>query len=275
MSDELQNPWDAGGTFYPDWNNNQWEGSQDALTAAPLAQNDAYAAPSRTYTDTLKEVVTKLYNIVFTGKSARDPDENKFDSDFWFADYDGKEFYLQLKPEPTDLTPTKAYKAMLDAERQKKWTLDCGEFVQAAHLCTMAQLLSEDDFKKRIGPVCRFKDHNSSGMFSFIQYKRWNPNEPMFRPDGTKADHTPEQLLSLAPVGSNIRWTNLKGVTPYRNEHAVKIGEDSFASTPYGEVSEKRIKELLGRDANGGVIPSDEYIKENIFLASIEIYKTL
>jgi hypothetical protein len=86
----------------------------------------------------------------------------------------------------------------------------------------------------------------------------------------TPVDYSADQLVKLAPMGSRVAWTNLKGATPFRNENALKLGPDEFAGHPYGILSRAELEMKLAQEAYKGA--DADYVKRNIFISGVELY---
>ena len=266
-----------------------------------MVTQNALLPPSLHYQSYLREAVRHIRDNINFGRSLKGHTEENQKFDFTFGDeikeedkgrFD-KELWevalrhtwgLELKP-GVEGGPASAIKSMFDINRASEWTLDCAEFVQAVHLRALQRTLGEGPFNKRVqreGPTFFFADHGSTGLRSWIRYERKRPTERMVRSfNGTVAAHTADELVRIAPMGSRVEWTNLKGSGEYRNENTIKMGHNQFAAHgigakkkyPSGIFSRAEVEKLLAAIALGRE-PDADYLRKNIFISGVEFYDT-
>ena len=202
-----------------------------------------------------------------------------YDETFWDL-IDDPEFDKCLKLK-SGTKPSAALEAMVASP--KKWSFDCGEWVQAANNLAWLKALGADEFDRRMGsedfllrpqwagsqkPEVKFQREGPGDKFSRI-------TEAAGREDDERKD---EELLALAPIGSRITWsstipTSRTGRTRTRSRsredqyaahgfHGKSVFSAAELELRYGEKIAK-IKKVSGDDA---------YM--SVFLKVVELYKT-
>lgn len=221
----------------------------------------------------LKEAIDFMEANIPFGRASAPESSRNYDPDFWKIEIDKGGFFLRAEG-----SATKAIDQLFDKSRSGLWTLSCAEFLQAARLYALRKAYADDGkgFDALIGPKLDLREHGSTGIKTRVFYRRKRPTEPMFLVLGgtqVKAQRSVDELVALAPVGSRIMWTNLKGTPPYRNENAIKLGPDLFAGHPYKKVKREQLERKLAREATQPKEPDSAYIEQNIFISQIEIYE--
>jgi len=201
-----------------------------------------------------------------------------YNKDFWKEEEHPK-FLRKLVLKP-DKQPSDAIDDMFS--NLGKWNVDCGQFVQVAHLYALRHALGTRGFNQMNKSDVSFelKPQASTALHRVKFYERFKPDAQMLRyPEKELETKSADELLKEAPVGSRIMWTNLEaGVgTAYRNENTLKLGDDQFAAHGFLAELKKNIftrKELelaLARITNKSA--DEAYIKANVFIAEIEHYQ--
>lgn len=193
-----------------------------------------------------------------------------------------------------------------------KWEVACHEYTQLIHLYALRHVFSADWFNSRVGPALEIKRTKSTGVRTDYEFTRESPHEKMRDSrTGSPDPRNVDSILTEAPIGSRIRWTNVKAkitriengqkrevvVNPWGNENTIKLGPNKFAahgtkaevfgiSVPFTDnilTQEKIIEEIAdntekNRDKYAGykdpeyAASRENYIKNNIYISEIEIF---
>jgi Domain of unknown function (DUF4157)/Protein-glutamine gamma-glutamyltransferase len=237
------------------------------------------ANPKAVYDQKLQEAMPKI-----KARFGR-AEKGMFDKDYWEKiDVQGGESELQLLP---GRWPSDAISAMVD--KPDKWTLDCAQAVQLAHLYALRHALGATDFNKRVGRVgFRFRPHDSTGVEGATEWWRpglgthWkrfpvDPAERKLKPQGDDETRNDEQLLDAAPVGSRVMFTNqmADSSSSFHHENTYKLGRDSYAAHGFKDRKvfdraslELALAQAFRKDAD------DAFVKGNIYVQAIETYKS-
>jgi len=201
-----------------------------------------------------------------------------FNSEFWeirrHAKYRGK---LVLKPGKEAAAAIDDMFSHLDM-----WRFDCGQFVQVANLYALRHSLGTAAFNAipSSGVPFDIQPQGSSGLQRVAYYERTGPTGLFMRyADKVIETKTVEQLLTEAPIGSRVMWTNLQApeVSAFRNENAVKLGADRYGAHGFmgrlktNEFTRAELESALVRTTN----PSADaaYIAKNVYVSEIEHYR--
>ena len=121
------------------------------------------------------------------------------------------------------------------AKSPDKWTLDCTEFVQVAHLLARIETGSDEDADAL--QDFRLQQHGSTLLTgaTTVRYNKeldhWETHGPGGKtriPQGKAYGAT---VLGAAPVGSRVTWRNEAGTgTAFGFENTVKVGDDLYAA---------------------------------------------
>lgn len=259
----------------------------------------------KVYEDKLLEAATMINKVPF--KRADDPKEPKFDSEYWelsglIESFKSKRASVRdLRMEPwLKLLPGKHPSEAIDAmfRNLDKWQFDCAQAAQVSQWYAMRHAYGAFKFNKIVqssGIRFELHEHNSTGIRRKRLYEAGLGDTSM----KSKSDGMTENintLLANAPVGSRIAWTNnaAESSADFRNENALKIGNDKYFSHPYKFRNQKMIKAKLAMETYGvnlseaqektilsnyeSDVMDDEvkkfmrYIDKNIFLSEIEIF---
>jgi hypothetical protein len=231
--------------------------------------------PKAVYDQKLPEAVTKL-KVAFGRAEA---ETGKYDHDLWDkvkATKTGEEA-LQLKP---GIKPSVGMDAMF--ARLSEWSLDCAQFVQVAHLYALRWALGSTTFNNRVGAV-RFllrAEGDSTLLEGNAYWRRLDPRSPFRKYSGSKDEpvkDSADELLTAAPTGSRVMWTNELAApgTAFEHENTIKLGPDSFAAHGFGKQKifgrrelERNLALIANKDAD------DAWIDAHVFIQLIEIYRT-
>jgi hypothetical protein len=179
-------------------------------------------------------------------------------------------------------TPSAAVDELFEPEHLADWALDCGEFVQAAHLYARRHALGARRFNEAVaesGGVVTLRLYGSTGYRPTLEYSRSSPSERMRmrRPWGeaVAVEADVDTLLDEAPVGSRIVWRNVEMAgTDFFNENAVKVGRDRYAAHGFeGRKTftraqlERALAELSYEPEDG---PFEAYRRATVFVRKIE-----
>jgi hypothetical protein len=210
-----------------------------------------------------------------------DWERETYNKTFWKAE-DHPKFLRKLVLKP-DKQPSDAIDDLFS--HLGSWNVDCGQFVQVAHLYALRHALGTKGFNqmKKSDVSFELKPQASTALHRVKFYERFKPDAQMLRyPEKELETKSIDELLKEAPVGSRIMWTNLKAAvgTAYRNENTLKLGDDQFAAHGFLAQLKKNIftrTELELALANIANITNksadDAYIKANVFIAEIEHYQ--
>lgn len=200
-----------------------------------------------------------------------------YNKEFWKAE-DHPKFLRKLVLKPGK-QPADAIDDMF--ANLGKWKVDCGQFVQVAHLYALRHALGTKGFndmnKKDV--AFELKPQGSTAVQRLKFYERFGPEAQMIRhPEKELETKSADELLKAAPTGSRIMWTNLKAPigSAFRNENALKLGDDQFAAHGFmGSLKKnlftrKELEQALAKTTNP--TPDDDYIKANVFISEIEQY---
>jgi hypothetical protein len=231
------------------------------------------ADPHAVYEQKLKEAVAMLKGVSF-GRAENPP--RKFDTDYWLLQRDTQytlKLVLKLGKRPSD-----AIDAMFN--NLGDWKVDCAQFIQVAEWYALRQAFGADEFNRKVGGLSfELRPHMSTGINTKEQYNRSGPGVQMRRSsDGAVEPKTVEQIITDAPIGSRVMWTNLKAPTSsaFRNENTIKVGPDLYAAHGFGgdrnTFSRAEIEEKLAKVENPTADAA--YITANVFVAQIEYYDT-
>jgi hypothetical protein len=230
------------------------------------------ADPHAEYEKRLKEAIDKLSGARF-GLCYDRP--TNYDTDYWTVESDpefGSKLSLKAGKRPSD-----AIDAMF--ADLGKWSVDCAQFVQIAEWYALRHAYGADEFNKRAGLSFDLRVHRSTGIKYKDLYERTNRSAKMTRrSDGAEEPRTVEQILTDAPIGSRVTWTNPKAPSgsPFYNENTIKLGTDQFAAHGFGGskniFTRAEVELLLARAEN----PSADaaYVAANIFISQIGYFET-
>jgi hypothetical protein len=120
----------------------------------------------------------------------------------------------------------------------------------------------------------RLREQWSSGIRAIVSWYRKDPGGPITRYEYSnntgqpETDMTMDKILSIAPVGSRITWTNDQKSGTARNQNAIKLGKDKYAthrsSSSEKIYTRKEIEEMM----------QFQFLKANIFISQIEFFDT-
>jgi hypothetical protein len=245
------------------------------------------------YNKYLREAIDKMQNVGF-GSALDMPalgasSKERYPFKYWQLETD-KEFASD-RPQQGMLVynnlaanPAYAVDELFTDKNLARWTLDCAEFIQVAHLYARRHTLGDIGFMESIqqsGEGLKLRIHHSTGYRAEHTYQRNKPNEPMAlyapgRPPSI-VDTDINELLEQAPVSSRIVWRN-RDVSPshdFYNENTIKVGPDTYAAQGIEgkkyftrEELETKMAEISYRKDRHGNFES--YKNSNIFIRTIE-----
>jgi hypothetical protein len=243
------------------------------------------ANPKQVYDQKLQEAMPKIKALF--GRA----EKGKFDEDNWEKvdlEKDGKktgEAELKLR---AGRYPSNAITSIID--NPDKWTLDCAQAVQLAHLYALRYALGATEFNKRVGGAAFvFRPHDSTGVEGATEW--WRPGlgtkwkrfavdkaERAKKPDGEDETRSEQQLLDAAPAGSRVMFTNqmADSSAAFHHENSYKLGPDSYAAHGFAgqkvftraELSHALAKAFLREE------PTQSFVDGNIYIQAIETYKS-
>jgi hypothetical protein len=241
--------------------------------------------PRKVYEQKLPEGVNKLK--VGFGRA----DVNaRYDRNFWDIEIDERTGESCLALNKGKL-PSDAIDAMF--ADLSKWSLDCAQFVQIAHLYALRWAYGNDEFDRKVGGVnFKFKPHYSDGLDKSTYWNREGPGQKMTRyvntnpavaskADPQPDDRSPQEILDAAPVGARVMWTNLDAPTgsAFRNENTVKLGNGLFAAQGFGRAgntySGDEIAQKLADITSAEKPAPRDYVQSKVYLKQIETYDTV
>jgi hypothetical protein len=208
-----------------------------------------------------------------------------YDKEYWESGVDTVHRTCQVK-----LLPGKSAAAAIDAmfDHQDRWKIACAEFVQIVHLYALRHTLGAKRFDERVGRggfTLEVKRRESTGIDAVVTLSRQHPTQQMKRSDTGQPDpRSLEDILAAAPIGSRVRWTNLSGfregkVNAWEHENTIKLGPDKFGAhgtaTGIFSTSNTHTREEIELFTARGTNPkaSASYVKNNIFISEIEIFR--
>jgi hypothetical protein len=241
--------------------------------------------PRKVYEQKLPEGVNKLK--VGFGRA----DVNaRYDRNFWDIEIDERTGESCLALNKGKL-PSDAIDAMF--ADLSKWSLDCAQFVQIAHLYALRWAYGNDEFDRKVGGVnFKFKPHYSDGLDKSTYWNREGPGQKMTRyvntnpavaskADPQPDDRSPQEILDAAPVGARVMWTNLDAPSgsAFRNENTVKLGNGLFAAQGFGRAgntySGDEIAQKLADITSAEKPAPRDYVQSKVYLKQIETYDTV
>lgn len=89
-----------------------------------------------------------------------------------------------------------------------------------------------------------------------------------------------KDLLDKAPISSHVEWRNWDAVgkcgkkprpafCDIEIQHTIKAGKDQYIAHPFGILDERTLKFEMAKAVVGEKLASDDYIRKNIYVASI------
>ncbi len=272
------------------WSSPELAGIAEAIDPFQMHEFwSAYVKPSRRpkpsrrriYVRRLKEAVSKLRNVMF-GRA----EENRFDHEYWEVRPDPYSRFQQMLVLRRGKHPADAIEKIF--ERLNRWSLCCAQFVQVAQLYALRHAYGRKTFR-RIMPVWMARYRRkifalrmqwSSGLTAKVIRTRERPDAAFNRIRGRQSRGVREQktaatLLKEAPVGARVAWTNLQAQGTARHQNAVKLGQNTFGTHfPGGRkrFTREQIESRMARSTN--INADDRYIRNNVFISRIEIYRT-
>jgi hypothetical protein len=173
----------------------------------------------------------------------------------------------------------------------ERWAMDCIDYVVAARLyaeCVASEYGAFDAKYRNVGTALaparmRMAQHKTPKLGSREFWERDAQGSAFVSqtgsleasPDGAGEE---DALLQSVPVGTRVMWTtNHPGADEdMMNENAIKIGEDLYATHPYGNISGAKLRDRLVVDrAGGGKLTKEQravQVRRHVYLAEIEWY---
>ena len=171
------------------------------------------------------------------------------------------------------------------AAEPKKWSFDCGEWVQVAENYAWFKALGADEFDKRMAPLeegFRLRPQWSGVSQTEVKFQRADPSAKFVRITGASSmeddERKGEELLAEAPVGSRVTWSSTEtGLKDWQHENTVKVGDDRYAAHGFRGKNvftaaelESHYGEKIAKIKKIG----DDRAYQSVFLEVIELYKT-
>jgi hypothetical protein len=216
--------------------------------------------------------------------------ESGFDKEYW-EKVEDPTFRLALK--------VKSGKSVEEAllaifKTPEKWSFDCAEFRQVVHLYAYYKLYGDEAFKKEAKKLGEFRlTQQTTPVVSAPQGSdpmAWASNGKgtgkltlLVAGYDTKQTIAEGDLLDALPIGAMVCFKNeIAADTPFRNENAIKTGNDQFAAHPIGKgKSRQDIIDYLkkynlqykGQDGADGIYVSQAYIPASMPLGKATVQR--
>jgi len=207
-----------------------------------------------------------------------------FDARYWSFEVNcdlGMARLFQIKGKPSE-----AIDEMFD--NLHLWTFDCAEYLQVARWYAQRHTLGADAFDKKMTGLggLTLRPHGSTGIKTQEIYIRKSPYAMFYRQNNITMQTEPSdkmdfQLLSEAPIGTRVTWTNAAAPTAsdpagrwwsFGNENTIKTGDDQFAAHPFGTLSQAEIECRL---AARGYVKEMEEAGRSSLVARAALLRTL
>jgi hypothetical protein len=258
--------------------------------------------PRQRFKRKLEEAIRKLDPATGGGITFRAPTvSNKFTdewtkvNDRWLAEKTGEPYKMLVLKEGK--SPAAAIRRIV--ENADQWSADCAYFVQIVHLYALSQT-DPTAFDNRLrGKRFYLRYHSSTGIrakYFFDREKKahaWRAWFPLragarstLNPINT-ARWTTSRIKAAMPIGSRLMWRNnliKRGESAFRNENAVKVGNDRYRAFGFGirrRMSESEIRTKLAEvtsntfpGPNDPNLSTSEYRNRHIFLSEAQSFKT-
>lgn len=166
------------------------------------------------------------------------------------------------------------------------WSFDCGEAIQLLRWNAQREALGDGAFNRKIallGAGFELKEHDSTGLTSSHVYLRVDGEGDYDKNVGFRLEALDEEvaastatLLASAPIGSRVMWRNFHNEVddddPFKNENAIKLGDDSYFAHPMGFRDERRLVRELAQTADSSLDDeaADRYAERHIRIVDIE-----
>ncbi|MGH2968802.1 MAG: DUF4157 domain-containing protein, partial [Solirubrobacteraceae bacterium] len=259
------------------------------MSCAP-AKGPAPNDPHGRYEYFLEDGATRLASAQFGTPLSPDFEHDQFDKSYWQWEGDERcSRVLQVKAGNTSSEAVRALFANLG-----KWRVDCDHLIQLSHFWAQLNTFGDEAFNRQ-APRIVLRPRESTGVKTRAHYGRNNPTEAWHLVEDVKPGEVwlrlksdlvgkdTDQLVGEAPVGSRVRWTNLKAQTSdaFRHENSLKLAGDRFAAAGFtksfleggGNVfTRSELEERLAKNAHPSADRS--YISENVFIDEIEHFDT-
>jgi Protein-glutamine gamma-glutamyltransferase len=262
----------------------------------PDDRTDTDAQRQQRFTSFVREATRKLRDSYFGTWQGYELDQwgeptipdfskDQFDKEFW--EWVGDDKYSRVLRSRSGKSPAEAIDAVFD--RLSAWRFDCDHTVQIANFYAMRMTYGAALFNHREGSQILFRPRESTGLIPRLHYGRQGPSEGwriihyfmppdkfVFSP-GYALPLETKQLLSIAPAGSRVRWTNRAAPShsAFRHENGVKLADDLYATGGIDDPitgNEFRQEALEIRLALMTTPkPTWTYIHENVYIDEIEI----
>ncbi len=273
---------------------------KDKAKAPPQPQTAAAPLPKISFVDALQEGATALqpgFGTATGGRSGLDPDDG----------YDAREWREEPSRGATGLaisaTTSSKWVAVdhmiknIGKDIPKagggttKWRFDCFEGVHVLRLYAYWRTMSQAEFDKKFPTLEIGFDSNFNrewkepfrakgpGKKPYVEGPpEEKPGVMNFLPSEQPAGKSWATLLTEAPIGSQVIWTNRDAqqqcakdksldFCAFQNENATKLGPDRYWAHPFGTVNEQTIKDEMSKSVIGRV--SKDYIAKNIFIPAL------
>ncbi len=255
------------------------------MSCAP-AKGPAPTDPHGRYDYYLEDGSSRLASTHFGTPLSSDFEHDVYDKEFW--DWEGDERYsrvLQVRP---GKKPSDAIRALFD--HPGRWQVDCDHLIQLSHFWARLNTFGDAAFDTQ-APKVQLRPRSSTGVKTRAHYGRNGPAEPWrlvedlrpgevhirLKPDLVGRDT--DQLVSEAPIGSRVRWTNLKAGTDnaFRHENSLKLGSDKFAAGGFTKsfldgggnaFTRAELEERMAKMTTDS--PNRGYIDANVFIDEVE-----
>lgn len=239
------------------------------------------------YQKAIKEATTLLSSVSFgrcEGRLAGPDVGDKYDDRYWeevdvsVPNQKNQQAELVLK---STIKPSFAIDEIFS--NLELWSFDCAEFVQVSELYAFRHSLGAKAFDARVsGTPFTLRSQNATGVDTKKIWSRAKAQDPLTRFEGpgsgSQETKSVDAILADAPTGSRVVWTNTDSKadgTNFKNENTVKLGTDLFHAHPFGDVSRKEVELKLAQEVDSSLkTAEDAYVKKNIFISRIEIYRT-
>jgi hypothetical protein len=273
---------------------------EDKAKTPPQPQTAAAPLPKISFNDALEEGATVLkpgFGTATGSRSGLDPDDG----------YDAREWREEPSRGATGLaisaTTSSKWVAVdhmiknIGKDIPKaggdttKWRFDCFEGVHVLRLYAYWRTMSQAEFDKKFPTLEIGFDSNFNrewkepfrakgpGKKPFVEGPpEEKPGVMNFLPSEQPAGKSWATLLTEAPIGSQVIWTNRDAqqqcakdksldFCAFQNENATKLGPDRYWAHPFGTVNEQTIKDEMSKSVLGRV--SRDYIAKNIFISAL------
>lgn len=164
------------------------------------------------------------------------------------------------------------------------WVLDCAMFIQACHAHAMVSTYKQYGEKDVIATraietdsLIQFKQIGSFWMRINERYHKSSFSETQFKNlKDNLVNESLEQLLTNAPIGSRVCFTNNDATVPesaaFKHENTMKVGVDSYAALGLGSpnclYTQAEVSLALAQVPNRSA--DQIYVNANIYISTIE-----